>query len=485
MRKIILIELNEVPSQVVEYFCKNRPNSSLAKMLSQSRKYETFTEDVSQLDPWISWPTFHRGVIDEKHNIYHLGQASADIDNRYPPVWRLLKQQGLNVGVFGSLHSSCIPDDVAEYCFYLPDYFDNDAFAHPSELLPFQELNLAMTRQSARNVSRKIPVDALIDFLLKAPQLGLTISTSLDTLSHLVQELRNRSLRIRRRAYQPLIMADLFMKQVEKNKPDFATFYTNHVAAAMHRYWGATFPEDYGDQPMEQEWIHQYKNELLFAMDKFDIMLNNFVKFVNRSSDYTLVVASSMGQAAIPAKKTYEFLTIVNLERFMSALGIALDEWEARPAMVPCLCALINKQAKEKLVQGLRSLKINNLNMIENSRPVVPMSYDVRDDGFFHFFIQFDNYRGSKEVFMNGKSLSFELAGLGMMAHEDGVNCTAQHVKEGTLFIYTPQGERLPQLLIEENEKISTLDFVPSILKHYNVPIKSYMMGKASIELAS
>lgn len=476
MQKIILVELNEVPFRVMEYFCKKRPKSSLSKVLSHATKYETFTEDILQLAPWISWSTFHRGVPNSKHGIYHLSQSSNKIDSRYPPIWRLLKRHGLQVGVFGSLYSSCIPDDAAEYSFYLPDYFDDDVFAHPSELLPFQEFNLVMTRDSARNVSRKIPVNALINFLLKAPQLGLTIATMFDTLSHLFKEARNHALRIRRRTYQPLIMADLFLKQMEKTKPDFATFYTAHVAAAMHRYWGAAFPEDYGDKPLDQEWIHKYKDEILFAMDKFDVILNKLVKFISHNSDYTLVLASSMGQAAVPAEKAYEFLTIIDLKRFMSVLGVASDEWEFRPAAVPCVCISVETRAREKLVKSLQSLKIDNQVMVEDIRPIKPMSYDIGDDGFFHFSIQFDNYSGAREVCINGNSLSFELAGLGMMAHEDGVNCTAQHVKEGALLVYVPESKSTADI-----KKISTVDFVSSILNHFELQSEKYMVGGKSI----
>src|ERR1700686_2642877 len=82
--KIIFFELNEVPWRIVEYFRQWRPQSSLAKMLRESRTYETLAEDTS-LSPWITWPTVHRGVTDEKHGIRSFGQPLEEIDKEFPP----------------------------------------------------------------------------------------------------------------------------------------------------------------------------------------------------------------------------------------------------------------------------------------------------------------------------------------------------------------------------------------------------------------
>ena len=315
MQKILLFEINEVPFRVIDYYCDKRPTSTLARILTRSRQYETVTEDSLALDPWISWPTMHRGVPDNKHQILHLGQVLDEVDAQYPPIWRLLKQAGVSVGVFGSLHSSTVPDDAAEYSFYVTDCFDNRVFAHPKALEPFQEFNLRMTRDSARNVSRKLPLGAAAKFALSAPVLGLTAGTTASIAGHLVKETLNKDLRIRRRNYQPLLSADLFMKQVRKTRPQFATFYSNNVAAAMHRYWGAAFPQDFANGTLDAQWVARYGGEVVAAMDAFDQMLEKMVSFVDANPDYTLVVASSMGQAAIPAQHTYEFLTIVDLGR--------------------------------------------------------------------------------------------------------------------------------------------------------------------------
>jgi hypothetical protein len=477
-RKLILLELNEVPYRVIDTYCQQHPKAALAKMLSVSKQYKTVTEDRLVLDPWVSWPTLHRGVNDEVHNILHLGQVVSETDKKFPPIWRLLKNQGLRVGVFGSLHSSTRPPDVHEYSFYLPDYFDGATFAHPAALASFQELNLSMTRQSARNVTRKIPIASALKFAVQAPMIGLKLSTFADSASHIVREAFDRSLRIRRRAYQPLVTMDLFLHQLNKTKPDFATFYTNHVAAAMHRYWGAAFPADYSDDELDQSWIHKYSGEISFAMDKCDVMLEHLAEFIDDNPEYALIVASSMGQAAIPAIQTYRFLTIVDMSRFMASLGVPSGGWEIRPAMVPCCCMVVREEYRDTFVSNIDTLVIDGETTKRDRRPTGHLSYDESDRGFFQVFIQFDSYAGPNTASVAGKSIDLADLGLGFVAHEDGVNCTAQHVSEGSLWLYSKdaRGEGSGT-----RKTISTLDVAPSILGFFDREKPSYMRGNASI----
>jgi hypothetical protein len=89
--------------------------------------------------------------------------------------------------------------------------------------------------------------------------------------------------------------------------------------------------------------------------------------------------------------------------------------------------------------------------------------------------LQFDNYQGPHSVVIGGETRSFDLAGIGMMAHEDGVNCMAQHVPNGTLLIYSPENPDSSQC------QISTVDVLPSMLANYGLDSGSPLPGRASI----
>ena len=308
--KIILLELNEVPFRVLDEFCEKYPGSELSALMRRCHQFVTTCEDEIELDPWISWPTLHRGVTDRQHRILSLGQVLDKVDEQYPPVWRILTAGGRTAGIFGSLHSSHIPPSTEGYKFYLPDFFDDQVFAHPPVLHGFQSFTLDMTRRSARNVDSTIPRSAVLGFMRSATQLGLSPNTAYEIIAQLIHEWREPRVRLRRRSLQALLTADVFTRMLRKDMPDFSTLYANHVAAAMHRYWKAAFPTDYNSSLLQAAWQQQYGAEILKSMRITDKIIGKLRRFVDDRNDTKLLIASSMGQCATdhpPSKGLYTY----------------------------------------------------------------------------------------------------------------------------------------------------------------------------------
>ena len=67
-KKVVFYELNEVPRKVLVDYTQANPRSALAQIYRHSAFYETVTADKGHLSPWITWPTLHRGVTNEKHH---------------------------------------------------------------------------------------------------------------------------------------------------------------------------------------------------------------------------------------------------------------------------------------------------------------------------------------------------------------------------------------------------------------------------------
>lgn len=468
-RKIILFEINEIPYRVFDHYAKRNPRSHIAALMSQAKQFETICEDQVELDPWISWPTLHRGVIDEQHRILHLGQSLDYANRNFPAVWEMLAQNGKKVGVMGSLHSSAKPADMTNYEFYVPDFFAHEAFAYPSELTAFQKFNLAMTRSSARNVDRGIPVREARDFLTHYATHGMSSATIKATISELTGEVFKPHLRCRRRAIQPLITLDLFMHMMRTAKPDFATLHTNHVAAAMHRYWAATFPND-ADNAMPEEWRTKYENEIDYSMSVLDAMVGRLKKFCERDKSYMLLCASSMGQAAIKSRVSKTFMTVTNIKRFMSGLGLSTEQWSQRFAMVPCLSVLVDAAQADRFEQRLQQLRIEDKPIIKGEREVAPMSYD-RKENSFQLFVYSEGLNEQNTCRLGDKVLRFEELGFGSHMHQDDIACSARHVPEGVLMVFDPH---TPAVDVDRT-RISTLDVAPAILATFGIDVPAYM----------
>lgn len=463
-KKIILFELNEVPYFILEDYVKRHPASAFSTILETSKQYETFTEDAGHLSPWVTWPSLHRGVNDEKHNLSDINQDTALLDKQYPPIWQLLQKSGINTGVFGSLQSYKENQSLSGYSFYVPDTFAVSPECYPDYLTSFQDFNLRMARESGKNVSQKIDMLRSAKMLLNLPQLGLKFSTLFDVGKQLVHERINQTRKTRRRTYQSVLGFDVFMKLVKRKKPEFCSFFTNHIASAMHRYWAASYPQHYQKVDFTGAWIKDYKHEIDFSMQKADGFLKQLLTFVNKHTDYSLWICSSMGQAATEAIVVETMLYLTKPAKFMQALQMPDNAWEFKPAMVPQCNFKVNLENRNYFIDQLRAILIDGK----------PLAFSEREPGFFRLDLgQTDGVERISHIHFHGQPIALQEAGFEHLRVEDKVGVTAYHIPQGCLLIYDP--EDLSRKNSSQRHQISTLDIAPALLANFNIPIPGYM----------
>ena len=100
----MIYELNEVPRRLIDTYIKKYPLSAIAEIVKNGVLLNTFTKDEGGLHPWSTWPTVHRGVDNSIHNIRYINQ-NLSFSKKYKPIWEILSENQIDVGVFGSLQS--------------------------------------------------------------------------------------------------------------------------------------------------------------------------------------------------------------------------------------------------------------------------------------------------------------------------------------------------------------------------------------------
>jgi hypothetical protein len=460
--KIIFFELNEVPYKIIHHFCKLYPESNLAKLAATGRKYETYSEDQGHLSPWVTWPTLHRGVTNDRHFISDFGQNLHEQDKEYPTIWNILAKQGVKVGLFGSLHTYPLPGDVENFSFYVPDTFAAGSECFPKKLEVFQKFNLSMARDSTRVVNTKIPAKEAMQFLLKLPDLGFRFKTATDLLSQMVEERVNKWKVVRRRAYQSVIGFEIFYKQLVTKRPDFATFFTNHVASSQHRYWAAAFPEEYDNLEMGRDWIETYNGEIVYTMKKADEMIGRLMKFIDGNPEYSLWILSSMGQEAVEAKEIYTNLFITNGKKFMDNFNLGSGNYELRPSMMPQFNVQIHVDRRKEFEEKVETLRISE----------EKINYRNKGEGVYCLDVGLNNVEESQvKIELMGQDIPLHLSGLENIKIQDRCGATAYHIPQGSLLIY-------PSLNGSKDKgipTISTTDIAPAILNNYNIKLPGYM----------
>jgi predicted AlkP superfamily phosphohydrolase/phosphomutase len=457
MDKIILFELNEVPIKIIDYYRKMRPQSWMAQNMDRMKKFETYCENGGHISPWNTWPTLHRGVTNQAHFISDFNQDLSEVDKAYPAVWNILAQNKIKTGVFGSLHSYPPPESQGNFSFYVPDVFATGSECFPKNVELFQDINLRLSRKSARNVDSTIPYKDMFRLFGKIGSLGFKASTMKDVASHLVQERTTRWKTVRRRTYQTVLSFDVFYKLLKKEKPDFTTFFTNHVASSQHRYWAAVFPNEYEDLKYDQEWISTYENEILFTMGKADDMLRKLAQFVDKNPEYKLMVTSSMGQEAVESEPIETQLYVTNHDAFFQQFGIAPNEYEFLPSMLPQFNYFV-KDA-EGFKKQLDTFKVNDKQV----------HYRDLGEGRFSIDLGQQNLK-TTGVEINGEAVSLEDSGLENVVIKDKSSATAYHIPEGHCYVYHPSFQ--PSKVNEQ--QVSTREIMPTILENFGVPVPDY-----------
>lgn len=463
-RRIVFYELNEVPNRVLRDFADARPESAIATLLNHSSCFETLSPDRGSLSPWITWPTVHRGVSNKLHCISNFGEDLSDVNEDYPSYLTLLARAGIKVGVFGSLHTYPLPASVEDYSFYMPDTFANGPEAFPPDLSSFQEYNLAMVDSSARNVAKGVNVRLAKKFVAKSFSLGVSPSTAVSIAEQIIAERLRPSRSSRRRVLQGRLSFDIFYSQMRKHKPDMCTFFTNHLASSMHRYWPARYPGDYKNLQLPDEWRSTYRHEIDAAMSEVDRQLGLLLTYVRQNKDTVLIIAGSMGQAPVDRNEIVRTqLYIQDPIVFMRRLGCEPYEWEKRRSMLPRYVFQVSPDKYNAAWNLLSTVRVGGK----------ALSTKELGDGMFEVHLGHANLTESTSVGMiNSSDETFVSFGLLNTRIEDETGAYAYHVPEGIMLVFDPMSATS-----KRQAQISTDEIAPSVLRNFGISSPSHMQA--------
>ncbi|MEI8320765.1 MAG: hypothetical protein WCG05_01985 [Alphaproteobacteria bacterium] len=453
--KILFYELNEVPWRLVDHYIKQHPKSNLADLLNHSLQLTTVTKDSGELHPWSTWPTVHRGVYNDTHDIRFLNQ---EIKTSYLPYWRILAQENINVGVFGSLQSWPIPKDE-NYAFYVPDTFAPDSQTYPKYLSLFQAFNLAQTARDGGSTPKKVPLSLnLLKDLVELTARGITFRSLMTVGNQLLREKLNPLVKARRSIFQSPLAFDFFYQLIQRTRPHFATFFSNHAAGMMHRYWKYTFPEDFG-YTLKGKEDELKRDHLTQAMNITDYQIGKLKKFAD-DYGYVLMIGSSMGQEAIDRGDYVGELRLEEFDKFYKTLGYK-KPIKNNLAMQPDFAFSFNKKEDLKdfkaCVSELKTVDKKSLFTLKESGLTLNCNLQSSPELVL-----------SGVVMYEGKRIPFRDLGIIIEVRDQG---TAYHCPEGIWIVYS-KGLKKDQ----SRTRVESIKVAPTILKMFGIKSPDYMI---------
>lgn len=289
--KVLLLELNEINWRVVDRLIEQRGPGFLPnfeKLRAEGAwAVQSAVERPPLLDPWITWVTLHTGVSPKVHGASVLEQSSDSITA--PRTWQYVAEAGRKVGVFGSI-SSYPPPPLNG--FVVPGPFAPGNETHPPRLAPVQAVNRRYTQ--VHNKTTRAPTLAEnAGTAASLVRMGLGLGTMAHVAAQLVRERIQSGQRWRRVCLQPRLNFDIFAALYRQERPDYATWHSNHAAHFMHHYWRAWDDAVFPVKSSAKE-RKEYGEAVPQGYRLCDALIGRAMRLLDAQT--VLVVASSMGQ---------------------------------------------------------------------------------------------------------------------------------------------------------------------------------------------
>ena len=457
-KKIILYELNEVPRKLIDFYVKQNPNSTIAYLINNGINLDTITKDEGELHPWSTWPTVHRGVNNNLHKIRFINQ-DLNIAENYKPVWEFLVENQIDIGIFGSLQSFP-PLEGKHVKFYLPDTFSPEPTAFPKELELFQSFNLGLTADN-KAISGKIKTKYLMDLISLIKKEVISPRVGLNLIKQVFKESINFKYKKRRSILQNVISFEIFLNYLKKTKPSFCTYFTNHVAGMMHRYWRDLFPEEF--KMMKSETDSFNSQSIIKSMDLVDRNLKELLK-ISKEENYNIWIVSSMGQSAIDRGEYIPEITIKDINKLLKILNLDTEDYKLLPAMFPDFCIkAANEKALNLIRKSIKKLKdINNKFVLTERYPPVGMQLNLFLKSTKSIYVE-------KKLKIKNQIFSLDSLGFELIKRDIG---TGYHIPQGTCIIYGPNQNKFKRY---SNKVIDTKKICPTLLSEYDLEVPEYM----------
>jgi hypothetical protein len=315
------MELNELCPPIIDRMMAKGELPNFKALHERSDVHVTWTDD-EDLEPWVQWVTLHTGRPQNVHGARELDEGYR-IDQ--PRIWDMLAGRGFSSLVFGSMNTRQLSDKV----FLMPDPWSARVAPSDPAYKAFHEF-IAFNVTEHTNARKKPTRKMLLDFARFMVSRGLSLNTVTKTIRQLAAEKASgRDRKWARAMILDLMLWDVFEKEYQRRRPDFATFFANSTAFLQHRYWRHMDPDAYQVKPSDDE-MAAYGDAIETSYRHMDWLLGRAMRLVGPNG--RIVFATALSQEAnlryehIGGKFVYRPHSFEELNAFMGGPAAATFE---------------------------------------------------------------------------------------------------------------------------------------------------------------
>ena len=303
MKKLNLIELNEINFEIVDKYVSSQPGEfpgfekllELVKLTSSSEKvYEL-------LEPWIQWPSVHTCQTFDKHKIFRLGDI---INYKGDQIFEKIENAGYMVGCVSPMNAD---NNLKNPAYFIPDPWTNTQ-SDNSKIST--ALHQALKQAVNDNSEGKVELSTYITFFWI-----LLTRTQIKNWFTFLKLFLLRKKRWNKALFLDLLLADVFMYLKSKNNENFSCLFLNAFAHVQHHYFLNSKMYD-GCLKNKPEYINNSDDPILDTIRIYDrIILDLLNKY-----DEKFVFATGLRQ--VPVDEQIVYYRLKNHEKFLKSLGV-------------------------------------------------------------------------------------------------------------------------------------------------------------------
>ncbi len=314
VKKLILLELNEVNFDLVRQYIESYP-SEFPHFSELFKKYSISTEseiEYSSLEPWIQWVSIHTGLKLAEHNIFRLGDI---INSPKTQIFEIVETAGYSVGCICPINAD---NRLKNAAYFLPDPWTNtrsDSSWWSKKMS--QAISQVVNDNSSGHISLVNLGYLILGFLrfFRFKYLYLYLAIGYRTL----RSKWNKALLL------DLLLHDIHLKLLLKEDPDFSTIFFNAGAHIQHHYLLNASDLNKSKKTINRiknpKWyISQHEDPVREVYKLYDFIIGDYLQMKN----IELLVATGLSQVKYDVCKYYYRLK--NHVDFLSKLGITFQK---------------------------------------------------------------------------------------------------------------------------------------------------------------
>lgn len=223
-QQLLFLELNEINFDYVATYADRGGLPNLGRLIRRHGVARTVSEQrYEDLEPWIQWVTAHTGMPLAAHGVFRLGDI---VHKDLPQVWEQLEDRGLAVGAISPMNAR---NRLRKPAFFVPDPWTATPPSASARLVALYEgIAQAVNENAQSRISKKSLMGLLNGFAAFARP------ANYGTYLKLAATSRGRPWR--KALILDLLLADVFVREVRRTSPDFASLFVNAGAHVQHHY---------------------------------------------------------------------------------------------------------------------------------------------------------------------------------------------------------------------------------------------------------